>query len=632
MSTGTKCTLVVDGARFSDGSPGDPDTAALTGLAVVWGRDTTVDQPPPATCSFSVVGTATGIIQTGLSVAVEAVSTLYPDASVSTFLDPGFEADPLALADVFNAEAEADPLADSGVRSLRINPLDPARRWTVILPPAPTVPNGTDPSAWDAIPTTSTAQTWQVGARVKGPPGLVLDVSAVLFSGPWNNAVQVIEAPVSFVLTGDWQTVTFAYYVEWTAPAWLGLQMTAYPTGPTWDDLDPAETWDDLDPTQTWREYAAVRVDNVAVLAPDVGTERTVLVFAGRVTSMAAEWDDSLDATRLDVVASDFTADLNNCDVGDEPWPVEPMGDRFARILALADLAVTAEIGEALAPIPVSYRDVDRQPAAGLLQSLAASVDGVLWAAAHLTTGAYLKVEDTADRQSLFVLVEIDGVVVVVSAGSGTVISACDVARDPITFQQDVNDITTRAAVTWKEQTTDDDGIPQPTDRTVTVIDPELETRYGVRRISVATELVTEDDATDVAQRLLDRLTIADWRASGVHIDDDDLDDPGLLLDLLDGTTRIGQAIRLTDLPPWSPVGAELPLYVEGGTCQFDDGRWLVDLNVSQAHGQGESAAWNELNPAWTWAQFDPSLSWADLYGVGGPLRYRHRINQLERV
>src|SRR6185437_13893024 len=94
----------------------------------------------------------------------------------------------------------------------------------------------------------------------------------------------------------------------------------------------------------------------------------------------------------------------------------------------------------AAAAVPVSWRDVDRQGATGLLQGLAETVDGVLWPAVHQVTGAYLRVEDPAGRVAGYHL-EWDpdrALVVIVAGGTGLPLSACDVLRDPVEFVRDV--------------------------------------------------------------------------------------------------------------------------------------------------------------------------------------------------
>jgi hypothetical protein len=214
----------------------------------------------------------------------------------------------------------------------------------------------------------------------------------------------------------------------------------------------------------------------------------------------------------------------------------------------------------------------------------------------------------------------VGGIVQVVQVvAGGTVLTACDVLRDPVTFEQDVSDITTRAAVSWLEQVLDDKGQPATAEHSVTVIDADLETTYGTRRIGVTTQVTTSAAAMDVANRLMARLTVGGWRATGFVVDDVLVNDVAVLLSFLDGTSRIGLPVRVTDMPDWSPAGAALSTYLEGGTYHYDDGRWVLDLNVSSARGQGQSVTWAELDPTWRWIDVDPALTWAGVYGVAGP-------------
>ena len=622
MSTGVTAALYVNGERFADGSPGDDLTnpVALSGLTVVWGRDTTIDQPAPSTCTFTVADNQggesfLGILHTGLPLEVTATGVDYPAPSLPTFADPGFESDPVTAAPANATAAASSRQVHGGARALQVLPVDGLRRWSVTLPPAPFVPAGTDPGAWDGIPQTTPGQDWQVGAWIYAPAGVTVTVRPVLYTGPWSNAGLPVGTPTTLTDAGQWVLVSGTHHAE-TTGSWVGLEVSAFPTGPTWVDLD-STTWSDVPAASSWLDLAAVYIDDVTVLAPDAGTPRTVLVFAGRITNMAAAWDDTIGGPAIIVTAADFTTDLDNRDVGDEPWLVEPMADRFNRILTLAGMPVIADIAATVADIPVSWVDVDNQAATGLLQNLATSVDAVMWPAVHQATGAYLKVEDPTNRAALYHLELVDGVVQVVATGTGGhTLSACDVLRDPIQFVQDVSDIVTRAAVSWLEQGVDTDGLATTTEHTETVIDATLETSYGTRRISVTTELTAAADAVDVANRLLARLTAGAWRADGFTVDDLLLDYAEQMLTLLDGTSRIGLPIRVTDLPDWSPAGPVLPVYLEGGSYTYDAGRWLLNLQVSSARGQGESAVWSELDPAWAWNEFDPALSWSELFGV----------------
>ena len=177
--------------------------------------------------------------------------------------------------------------------------------------------------------------------------------------------------------------------------------------------------------------------------------------------------------------------------------------------------------------------------------------------------------EDPSLRAALLTLIEDpdSGLIVIVDSDpDGALhISSCDVLRDPISWTQSVSDIATRVSVTWKSQGVDDDGNPTTEDVTERIIDAPLELRHGTRAVSISTELQSADDAQDVASRVLARTSSNAWRAEGLTLDDEDIAPTDelitLLLTLLDGTSRIGSAIILTDLPDWAPAGESVGVY-----------------------------------------------------------------------
>jgi hypothetical protein len=185
---------------------------------------------------------------------------------------------------------------------------------------------------------------------------------------------------------------------------------------------------------------------------------------------------------------------------------------------------------------------------------------------------------------------------------------------------RDVSDVITRVDATWSEQTLDDDGNPAPTDHTVAVnADPAAITRHGVRRLSMTTHLTTEADAVTVAERVVFRSADVEWRATGVTVDAE-LTPPAAgadtanMLDLLDGTSRLGRGLIVSDVALW-PGDDTVALYLEGGTYRYD-GAWSLALSTSTSTGLGTSARWNEMDPAWAWNEMDPTIRWFDLYGV----------------
>ena len=637
------CVLWIDGVRYADGQPAEaPDApVALTGLQVTWGRDTTIDQPAPATCAFTVLdlpGGArfTATLRVGSRVQVRADAVIYPDPTIPTITDPGFEtaavgsAPSVVTSNTTTVRVSATQ-KHGGAHAARLEPLDGGRGLRVIFPPKPFT---SDPAGWDTVPRTLPGQTWRYGAAVHVPAALAAvaraQVRPVAFTQPWaGSQVVATDAAVPGAPDGAGWVVHSALYSP-PAGVWLGVAVDVYPTGPAWSDVPAAVTWASVAATVTWAELAATYVDDLVVLAPASGASRAGEVFTGRITDLAAEWDDTAGGTRVKVTAQDDTAELANRYVGDQPWSVESLGARFGRILTAAGQAMQSTVDPVPAARPVTYRDVDSRPAGDLLAELAQSAGGALWSATSLTTGPYLRLEDIDARPPLQTLaMDAGGVVRIVPAampgGHGLTISACDVLLDPIRWIQDVADVATRVAIGWKDQT-----VPnKPADRTETIINATAEAAIGRRRVQVSTQLSQQADALAVGNSLLGRLDATGWRISGLtyRVDSSELTPAGLaaVMTILDGTTRIGLPILLTDVPSWSPApppstAPSVPLYLEGGRLTNDAGAWTLELVTAAAHATGAALVkWSSLPAAWTWAKWDPAIRWLDLAGVAPP-------------
>jgi hypothetical protein len=629
------CYVEVDGVRVADGSPGDPAAApmVLDGLAIQWGRTTTLDQPDPASCSLDVIDYTGGqtflsLLAVGTPIEVRTHTTVYPDPTVPTITDPSFEAGGPGWT---ASNAAVTVVGAAGAKYAQVTPTNPARTVRVIFPPAPFVPEGTNPTAWDAVPITLPGQSWRFGCTVRLPVALAAAAAAVVhpvtFTGPWASTAQVRDPGVVVPAGGAGAWTPVSALVEPPAAVWIGVAVDLYPTGPTWDAVPPTLTWDAVPAAATWASLAQLGVDDLVVLAPAAGADRLAVVFGGRITDLEAAYDLDADATLVQVTAQDHTAELANRDVGDEPWPTETLGARAARIVALAGQDTDLTVDPGPAAVTVSLTDVDRKTAMDLLDELATTVDGVLWSAVHLATGQYLHLEDTTTRPALMVLAfnPGTGLVEIVTAAAvpgALTLSACDVLLDPVRWVQDVADVSSRVAVRWLEQTTDGTK-PVTAEHTYTQDDPALIDALGVRRIGVSTVLTTQPDAAALAGRVLARTGDHGWRIGGLTwstgLDALAPADVDRAFTLLDGTTRLGVPITLTDLPDWSPSGeSQVALFLEGGTYRFTGGHWSLELTVSRAVAQGASTlTWDDLDPAWTWAQMDPTMTWDDLTGVG---------------
>ena len=641
VSAPPSCVLWIDGVRYADGQPAElaADPVALTGLTVSWGRDTTIDQPSPASCAFTVLDRPGGArftsrLRIGARVQVRADAVIYPDPTIPIVADPGFEAAPVgSTPSVITSNAAAvrvtTAVAHAGARSVRIDPADAGRLVRVIFPPAP-LSAAHDPAAWDAVPRTLPGQSWAYGAAVRVAAALApvarAQVHPVTFTQPWAGTERVLtDTALPGAPAAGWST--HAGRVTPAAGVWLGIAVDVFPTGPAWDDVDPALAWDQVDPALAWDELAATYVDDLVLLAPAAGAARAGEVFTGRLTDLDAQWDAGRGGTLVKCTAQDDTAELANRYVGAQPWTAESLGVRFGRILTAAGQQMQYTVDPGPAALPVTYRDVDNQPATGLLAELAQSAAGVLWSATSLTTGPYLRLEDVNARPALLKLVRgPDLVIRIVPATAGVpgsvTVSACDVLLDPVHWEQDVADVSTRVAVGWKDQTPDP---VKPVDKTVTVVNAAAEAATGQRRVQVSTQLSTAAAAQSVADALLGRLSAGGWRIRGLTYRVE-LADPlspagiALVMTILDATTRIGLPILLTDVPAWSPAPtrADVPLYLEGARLSNTAGAWLLELITSAAAAQGAGAIqWDQLDPAWQWDQVDPAISWNDLRGVG---------------
>ena len=619
MSAGILCALYANGERVADGSPGDDpeDPTALSGLRLTWGRSDTVDQPDVSTLVVDIQDSPGGVairdvLATGTPIDVTATGTTYPDPTTSTYPDPGFEqAGPHATGVIGAKVTRSQAKVHGGAYSAAMAQTG-ARSMSATFAPLPFAAPGTDPGAWDAVPTSQTGQSWRMGAWIWAPAGAQLLLELVTFAGPYESAATWRGPILTDTGRGAWHHYT-APVVPPESGLWMALAVNVS-AGQSWDATPGS--WDAQ--TATWAELGTAWVDDLEVLAPAAGVDRTVLVFSGRVTDLVDAWPDSSPWPVVTVTAADFTAELANRDVGDVPWLVETMAQRVARIIALADPGLPVTIAPTVSAIPVSWRDVDSQPATSLLSELATTTDAIMWSAAHQVSGPYLEFEDPGVRPPDQVLALVGGVVVIQPSLAGALqLSACDLPRDSVRWVQDTSDVVSRVAVTWQVQGVDEDGLPTTTESTYQLIDQAREAN-GTRRYGVSTQLTTQGDAAGVAARILGRTQLG-WRANGLEIDDStqaELDADGMLT-LLDGTSRNGLPLALVDLPPWSPLPSPVGLYLEGGSYSFDAGWWVLELTVSSAHGSGQSVTWNSPPAAYTWNAFDPSVTWDALTGVG---------------
>lgn len=639
MKPGATCEVWLDGVRIPD----TPDTlaadyaTALDGLRITWGRDGPNEQPSPATCTVELLDRAPASdflskLYVGADLRVWAEGEIRSDSDTwLQTMDDG-TVDSWPLGDVTASRVAAPTAgtvtvidAPSQGRAMR-NALAPGAADTgVIVPPRVFSPAGQLPTAWDDIPTATAGDTWQLQTEVRAPAGCSITVTAVGFTSPYATAPTIGPQSDAVAATGGRQRVDYAATIPAAlAGLWIGLWVRV--TGVnriTW--AGQTTTW--AAAVGAWADQMdAVYVDNLYIGAPPAATEtRRILAFAGNITDVAASPAGG-GALYLKATAADQGSTLGNTVIGDDPWLAQTVAARADRITELAGITTTprVRIDPPLDALQVSWRDVDAQPAYPLLQDLAQSAGGVMWAAVHAITGPFLWIENPQNRAAVRTFTETaGGVVIIEGAELGVVfVSAHDLLEDPVTWGQDIGDVINVVAVSWLEQTLGDEGEPSPTERTVIVPAVQPSTPF---RLSVSTELTSESDAAAMANRLLGQALLVGWRLDGLVMDTganlpdrlpsvDSRDRQLAFLQLLDGTARMGAAVTLTDMPSYAPRGSASSVYVEGGDYTYTAGAWVLTLRTSPSAGQGQSATWAELD--WSWDQADPDIRWADTIGV----------------
>lgn len=664
------CELWIDGERV-----GDDPAAYLAGvdtvlapLKISWGRDNVLDQPEAATCTFALQRAAflgpESLRQIGARVEVYADTPPTGDIDPAEAIEDGrWLRDPQPAFRVTTANRFldgrpnvdilqfewADIGADHGLVLQQVYMqaagygAAPKQSWRVWIPPRAWTAL---PEEWDGVPALRPGGPWTVSAEISGPNRADDALHRLSMVGMeetiWPEATNWYPDPVGGqAAAGVAATVGGGHWVPLAGRAerinpnegqiWPGLQFyEADRSVAVWvDRWELGEgSWADYRPGTSWADDMCIRLDNVSVLAPEEAPAR-VLVFSGRITDAEMSYAGD-DVTVANYTAADLSAELENVVVGDEPWAAERADARMKRIVALTPDSVRPgwrPFVNYWAPQTVGYRDVDSQPALGLLQDVAQSAGLVLWVATHVVTGPYLYPENPGEREPLnrFVM-GVAGEPTVVTNGVVGVVSACDILRDPMKWAESVANRTTRVDVTWQEQTVDEEGKPSPTDRTVSLVDADAEVLYGMRRLSVSTELATSGDAFTLAQRLRQLTADTGWRASGFTMPVAALADqvPGVdaltrqraVTRLLGGVSRLGLPLNIMFDPAPVPGYPALAAYTEGGEYEYDNG-WVLSLNLSPATYQGERAfmAWEDTPAMWTWESFS-AIMWANAWAA----------------
>jgi hypothetical protein len=653
MSYPLTTRVLIDGleaaASGSDLAAGRP---TLVGdLSIQWGRQSNVDQPDVSTCTFALreqlhatVTPMLDVIRTGAPVEVWSKATI-PVTDSEVMSDTGFTvAGPLDPNSFQQVAGETTTLAVDveriqGRTAAWVTAAEDSWSADVVFPPAEFQAAGQNPDAWDTIPRLLPGQQWPVTLSVWLPVGAAATLTAYAYTDPHSGTpaqCTVVNPdnglPVSVVADGAWHDVQGVVSVPgsvdedgaWVAP---GLSFTTMPSQLQVKDVPGTIAEQQF----TFADYtrAGISFLSVTQAAPSV---RDVLVWKGRVTSATGQAAGPF-AMTVSVTASDAGSKYANKTISDSPWPLQPLGTRMARIATLAGAPAVA-VDDSLVDINLAYKEVDAQQVLDLMKDCAQSVGGVMWVASHATADDFLWLEDPASRAAVrkFIIDDTTGMVSIGGNGRDTsVLSATDmITLDGVQWVRDVLQDIDSVDVGWLQQSTDTDGTVSTDEQTVTLTEDGADLS-DLTKLSVSSELASAADATDLAERLLAMSQNTDWMASGLTLDTRRLqvDLAGLdyvqrltaVLDLLDGTVRLGRGLVLTDMPAWTPAGSTATAYVEGGTYTLSKGAWQLQLIISSSGtgGGNSSARLADFPDGVTVADFPDGMRFEDTYGVAGP-------------
>lgn len=273
--------------------------------------------------------------------------------------------------------------------------------------------------------------------------------------------------------------------------------------------------------------------------------------------------------------------------VGDEPWAAELDGDRAARILTLCALQWPGlRWNTTPGRFMVRPRDVDRQPAAGLLADLATSAGAVV-CDTRAGVVQYLDAAIMDNRPAAFTL------------------DACHVLADNYTVQAGTAFMANQVTIAYGSPTTPGDDSTRPTHEDTA---PASVERYGVWDRRYETELATAGDAINFGAMVLGRQA---WPLPNV---------PNAVVTartlpatahkaFLDGLEMLGRCL-LTGLPLPGPAGLDAAIngWVETWASET---QWAVDLTLTDVRARGLGTRWVDV-PCATWDTTPDELTWND--------------------
>jgi len=370
---------------------------------------------------------------------------------------------------------------------------------------------------------------------------------------------------------------------------------------------------------------ATIRVEVPAGPMPTLGESGQIMVldgtggtmFSGRIVERSLEhFTDNSGAGwgRFTATAVGPLAALGYRKIGDVPWPQESGVARAAHILAAAGVGFRVE-GET--DLQVLARDVDSQPAAGLLDELAAWTGAAVFDTpsgqvvyqsldARTTVRPYRWTDapDAMTWDDLDPALSWDGDPPTLAdwvSPSGAVVLPCDVVAWEPEWTSSESEVINQASVSY--------GPADPQD-VLELADSASIALHNTRYWQQSTQLATLADATALAGHVVTTRAWERWQLAPVTVD----------LDLLDDTTRAavlglvcGDPVVVEGLPQPAPA-VDWSGIVEGWTfTQTGQGGTVLaqmSLTLSDPLLSLVVPAWEDYSGVYEWQQHPADWTW----------------------
>jgi hypothetical protein len=295
--------------------------------------------------------------------------------------------------------------------------------------------------------------------------------------------------------------------------------------------------------------------------------------FAGQVSDLAVGFPDGV--ARLELTASGSLARIARRKIGYGAWPAELWHDRASRIMAEAGW--TAYTIDAPAPsdeVMMAARAAGETTVNAMLDDLAVTGAACI---CDMPDGAIL-LQPLSARHAAPDAHELAPELVAFAPEWRQALDAVNVAVVAYGPEEDSHTITTRNA--------------------------QSVTTYGERSTELATTFAASDDASKRGLQLVTRLAAPRWLVDRASV-------LGLPLAL-----RVGQLVRLVELPAGSPLGESFGAALEGWAERLTGDDWTTELALSDPARSGLTLSWGSVPPDLAWQDVDPSCEWQEAYSA----------------